>query len=107
MDPYATSDLLRKLSAVKLSGGLGSWESARLRANRAERGRRVRNRVIPERDWTCQALPPHGWLIFFFRSPPFLGSAGCGVGVQDRPGRADRVSGRRSLTPTPSSGASL
>jgi hypothetical protein len=45
MEPYATSDLLRKLSAVKLSGGLGSWESARLRANRAEHGRRVRNRV--------------------------------------------------------------
>ena len=24
---------------------------------------------------------------FFFRSPPFLSSVGCGVGVQDRPGR--------------------
>jgi hypothetical protein len=27
--------------------------------------------------------------------------------VQDRPGRADRVSGRRSLTSTPSFGAGL
>jgi hypothetical protein len=55
MEPYATSDLLRKLSAVKLNGGLGSWESARLRANRAEHGRA---RTRPERPITPRQHDP-------------------------------------------------
>lgn len=45
--------------------------------------------------------------LFSFVLRRFWGSVGCGVGVQDRPGRADRVSGRRSLTSTPSFGAGL
>jgi hypothetical protein len=65
----------------------------------------LRGIVIPERTGLVKLVPAPASGSFFFRFPPFLGSVGCGVGVQDWTGRADRVSGRRSLTSTPSFGA--